>query len=156
MHNSNANLEFTDLCVKGEGVKEHGADEGDVGGLAVEHGLLRGYPQAGQLRQHVDHFISLEIVNENIWNPEIFYKFQVHGNHYCVIYIIFISQRRPKVWHNSQSSLLPLNVEVRGERDAVGGVVDPEHLINVYADANLVGLVCVRKLKFRIIVRKAD
>ena len=29
-------LELADLGVKGEGVKEHGADEGDVGRLAEE------------------------------------------------------------------------------------------------------------------------
>ena len=38
-------LEFTDLCVKGEGVEEHGADEGDVGGLAVVDPLPGIYPQ---------------------------------------------------------------------------------------------------------------
>ena len=29
-----AHLELADLCVKGEGVKEHRTDEGDVGRLA--------------------------------------------------------------------------------------------------------------------------
>ncbi len=31
----NMYLELADLCVQGEGVEEHGADEGDVSGLAA-------------------------------------------------------------------------------------------------------------------------
>ena len=37
----NLYLELADLCVKGEGVKEHGANEGDVGRLAGEKVSLR-------------------------------------------------------------------------------------------------------------------
>ena len=37
-------LELADLGVKGEGVKEHGADEGDVCGLAKHYILVSSYP----------------------------------------------------------------------------------------------------------------
>ena len=49
MHNANANLEFTDLCVKRKGIEEHGADEGDVGCLAVVDPLPGIYPQPSKL-----------------------------------------------------------------------------------------------------------
>ena len=42
-------LEFTYLCVQWEGVEHHGADEGDVGGLAVVNPLLPVYPQSSKL-----------------------------------------------------------------------------------------------------------
>ena len=51
-----AYLESAPLCVKRELVKAHGTDEGDVGGLAVQH--LTGCsvdPEPGQLRQHIYH-----------------------------------------------------------------------------------------------------
>ena len=44
-----AHLELAALRVQGELVEPHGADEGDVAGLAVHHSPTRVNPQAGQL-----------------------------------------------------------------------------------------------------------
>ena len=78
MHNANANLEFTDLCVKGEGIEEHGADEGDVGGLAVVHPLPGIYPQPSKLGQNINCLEGFQVVDEDVWNPQTFYQLQVH------------------------------------------------------------------------------
>ena len=43
------------LSVQGEVVEDHGADEGDLGGLRVHDLLLGVHPQTRQLGQHVDH-----------------------------------------------------------------------------------------------------
>ena len=41
----------------------HGTDEGDVGGLAVQHRLVGVDPQAGHLGQHVNHLHSPHVLN---------------------------------------------------------------------------------------------
>jgi hypothetical protein len=47
-------LKLAYLSVKREGVKDHGTDEGDVGGLAVVDPLPPVYPQTGQLGENRD------------------------------------------------------------------------------------------------------
>ena len=49
----------------------HGADEGDVGGLAVQHRLVGVDPQAGHLGQHVNHLHSPHPLNlKSTWHVE--------------------------------------------------------------------------------------
>ena len=55
-----------------------------------------------------------------------------------------------------QSPLVPLHVEVGGERDGVVIAADGEDLVDVNADADLVWLFCEWKLKFGIVFRKTQ
>ena len=49
----------------------HGTDEGDVGGLAVQHRLVGVDPQAGHLGQHVNHLHSPHVLNhKSTWHVE--------------------------------------------------------------------------------------
>ena len=57
---------------------------------------------------------------------------------------------------NIQSSFRPFNVEVGGKGNAVVLVIDPEHLINVNADIDLIDALCDWKLKLGIIVMQTD
>ena len=52
-----------------------------MGGLTVENEFIRVDPQPRKFGQHVDHFVSFQVVNKNVWQPEIFDKFQVHRTH---------------------------------------------------------------------------
>ena len=78
LHKANTHLEFTDLRVKGEGVEEHGADECDVGGLAVVHPLPGVYPQPSKLGQNINSFKCFQVVDEDVGNPEAFNQLQVY------------------------------------------------------------------------------
>ena len=71
-------LELAPLGVQGEGVKQHWADEGDAGGLAVVDPLPGVYPQSGQFGENINCFECFQVVNENIGNPEVFYQLQIH------------------------------------------------------------------------------
>ena len=75
-----AHLELAALGVQGELVEAHGADEGDVGGLAVHHRPTCVDPEAGQLGEHVDDLVGLEVVDEDVGDPEVLDKLQVHGD----------------------------------------------------------------------------
>ena len=66
------NLKFTDLSIKREGVKEHGADEGDVGGLAVVDPLAAIYPQSSKLGENINSLEGFQVVDEDVGNPEAF------------------------------------------------------------------------------------
>ena len=66
-------LKLTNLSVQREGVELHGADEGDVGGLAVVHPLPGIYPQSSKFGKDVDWLKSFQIVDEDIGNPEAFH-----------------------------------------------------------------------------------
>ena len=52
-------LKLAPLGIQGEGVKQHGADEGDAGGLAVVDPLLGVYPKAGKFGEDVNCFECL-------------------------------------------------------------------------------------------------
>ena len=69
---------LTYLCVEWEGVKHHGADEGDVCRLAVVDSFTGIYPQPSKFRQNINCFKSLQVVNKNIGNPKIFYQLQIY------------------------------------------------------------------------------
>ena len=60
---------FTYLCVERKRVKSHWTNERDVRGLGVEDVVLGRDPEPGVLREHLHHFESLEVVNENVWKP---------------------------------------------------------------------------------------
>ena len=66
------------MRVKREGVKQHGADEGDVGGLAVVDPLPGVYPQSGQFGEHINCLEGLQVVDEDIREPQTFYQLKVH------------------------------------------------------------------------------
>ena len=86
-------LELADLRVKGERVKEHRADESYVSRLAEEKDFHRSeisdkkpvidplppiYPEAGQLGEDVDHPESLEVVDEDVRDPQAVDQLKVH------------------------------------------------------------------------------
>ena len=71
-------LELAPLGVQGEGVKQHGADEGDAGGLAVVDPLPGVYPQPSKFRQNINSFECLQVVDENIGNPQVLYQLKVY------------------------------------------------------------------------------
>ena len=136
------NAELAGLRVKGELVEPHRADEGDVGGLAVQHVLVRVDPQARQLRQHVDHFVGFQVVDKNVRQPQVLDKLQVHGDHHLLRGVIAGSEGGAKGGEHVQPALPPLHVEVGGEGDAVVLVVDPQHLVNVNGHFYRVCLFC--------------
>ena len=49
-------LKFAPLCVQWKGIKHHGADKGDVGGLGVVDALLGVNPESSQFGQNIDSF----------------------------------------------------------------------------------------------------
>ena len=51
-------------------MEEHGANEGDVGCLAVVHPLPPVYPQPSKLGQNRDGLESFQVVDEDVWDPE--------------------------------------------------------------------------------------
>ena len=61
------------LSVERKGIEDHGTDEGDVGGLAVVNPLLGIHPEPRQLRQHFYCLESLEVVDEDVWDPKVVY-----------------------------------------------------------------------------------
>ena len=73
-----SNLELADLSVQRKGVKQHGAYEGDVGGLAVVDPLPPVYPQTSQLGQNINSLEGFQVVYEDVWDPETFDQLQVH------------------------------------------------------------------------------
>lgn len=104
------------MCVQWEGVETHWTDEGDVGGLRVEDVVVGSNPKARVLRQNLHHFERLEIVDEDIWKPELINQLQIDRDH-CV-------GRRgiellEKALRNMQARLLPQDVEVRAESHRV-------------------------------------
>ena len=86
-------LELADLRVKGERVKEHRADESYVSRLAEKKKIFTGrriqtkpvidplppiYPEPSQLGEDVDHPESLEVVDEDVRNPQAVDQLKVH------------------------------------------------------------------------------
>lgn len=67
----------SNLRVQWEGVEAHRAYERDVRGLRVQDGVLGRHPQPRVLRQHLDHFERLEIVNEDVGQPQVLDQLQV-------------------------------------------------------------------------------
>ena len=66
-------LKLACLRVKRKGIKDHGTDEGDVSCLAVVDSLLGIHPQSSQFRQHFYCLESLEVVDEDVWDPKVVY-----------------------------------------------------------------------------------
>jgi hypothetical protein len=85
------------LRVKREGIKQHGADEGDVGGLAVVDPLPSVYPQSGQFRENINCLEGFQVVDEDVWNPQTFYKLKIHystKNNYPFC-LVLVSEKIP-------------------------------------------------------------
>ena len=72
------NLKFADLCVEREGVEEHWADEGDVGGLAVVDPLAAIYPQSSKLGENINSLEGFQVVDEDVRKPEAFDQLEVN------------------------------------------------------------------------------
>ena len=72
------NLKFANLSVKREGVEQHGADEGDVGGLAVVDPLPGVYPQSGQFGENINCLEGFQVVDEDVRKPQTFYQLEIH------------------------------------------------------------------------------
>ena len=93
--------------------------------LGIHYLLVTRYPQTCMLGQHFYHlrqgvrillpsfpyFESLEVVDENIWKPQLFDQLQVDRNHGVCRIIQFIEEPPwdVKPW------LLPHHVEIRAE-----------------------------------------
>ena len=73
-----SHLELACLSVEGETVEDHGTDEGDVCGLAVVDPLPRVHPETSELGEDLDCLECLEIVDENVGNPEVIYQLQIN------------------------------------------------------------------------------
>ena len=162
------------LSVERKLVKPHGTDEGDVGGLAVQHVLVCVNPETRQLWKNVYHFVGFEIVDENVGHPKVFDEFKIHGHHhrirgvrirpaqfywveiFCVWNCWHSPQWRSKLWRHIEPPFLPLDIEVSWECDAVCRVIYPQYLVDVDADADFVHLVDVRKLELGIVIREAN
>ena len=52
-----------------------------MSGLTVENILLVGDPQASQLGQNSNNFVSFQVVDKDVWDPESVNELQTHGDH---------------------------------------------------------------------------
>ena len=80
-----SHLKLAPLCVQGERVEEHGADEGDAGGLAVVDPLRGVNPQPSEFRENINGFECFQVVDENIGNPKAFYQLKVNLNKWFLV-----------------------------------------------------------------------
>ena len=67
----------SNLRVQWEGVEAHRAYECDVRRLRVHDGVLGRDPEPRVLRQHLDHLERLEIVDEDVGQPQVLDELQV-------------------------------------------------------------------------------
>ena len=110
------------LSIQGKGVEAHGANEGDVCGLGIEYLLAGRDPQAGVLAQHLDHFESLEVVDENVRQPQFVDQLEVDRNHRglvdfaAVAGLAHVEQVLQEGFGDPQPRLFPKDVEVGAER----------------------------------------
>ena len=72
-------LSILHLSVKRKVVKPHGADEVYLRGLGVHDVLVPGDPQPGVPLQHAHHLECLQVVDEDVWQPEQVDQLQVDG-----------------------------------------------------------------------------
>ena len=77
------------LSVQRKLVEPHGTNEGDVSRLTVENILLRGDPQASQFGQNSNNFVSFQVVDKDVWDPESVNELQAHGDHSVVAARVF-------------------------------------------------------------------
>ena len=66
------------MGVQREGVKHHGTDEGDVGGLAVVDPLAAIYPQSSKLGENINSLEGFQVVDEDVRKPEAFDQLEVN------------------------------------------------------------------------------
>ena len=69
------------LRVQREGVEAHRANESDVSSLGIKHVVVGGNPQTSVLGQHFHHLEGLEVINEDVWKPQLIDQLQVHRDH---------------------------------------------------------------------------
>lgn len=143
-------LKLAPLLIQWKLVEPHWTDECDVGGLAVHHRTAGVDPQTGQLGQHVNHFVSLQVVDEDVGDPEILDELQRHG--YVLGQGGVVGVGRVDV----EPSLLPLHVEVGGEGDTVVLVVDTEHLFYIDSHRYVIRLLGVHSILFNTHTADSD
>ena len=90
---------------------------------------------------------GLEVVDEDIWQPQMADKLQVDRNHGVAVAGVDVVHERVG---DVQAGLLPHHVEVGTELNAVLLVVDGEHIHNV--DANVNGVDRPREGKIKLVV----
>ena len=90
---------------------------------------------------------GLEVVDEDIWQPQMVDKLQVDRNHGVAVAGVDVVHERVG---DVQAGLLPHHVKVGTELNAVLLVVDGEHIHNV--DANVNGVHCPGEGKIKLVV----
>ena len=99
------------MSVKGKGVEYHGTDEGDVCCLTVIYSLVGVNPQTSKLRQDVDGFERFQVVDKDIWEPELVDQLQVDRNHGLFREGGGVDVSQEHLWY-LQSGLCPHHVKV--------------------------------------------
>ena len=69
------------LCIQGEGIEPHWANESYVSGLRVENVIICGDPQTSMFGQDLHHLKGLEVINEDIWKPQLVDQLQIDRDH---------------------------------------------------------------------------
>ena len=90
---------------------------------------------------------GLEVVDEDIWQPQMVDKLQVDRNHGVAVTGVYVVHERVG---DVQAGLLPHHVKVGTELNAVLLVVDGEHIHNV--DANVNGVDFPGEGKIKLVV----
>ena len=100
------------LRVEGKRVESHRAYEGDMRGLRVHDVFTSRDPEPGVFAQHLDHLESLEIVDENVGQPELVDELEVHRDHRRLVDVAHVENVVEERVGDSQSRLLPKHVEI--------------------------------------------
>ena len=66
------------MRVEREGIEDHWTDECDVGGLTVVNPFVCIDPQPSELRKNLNSLECFQIVNEDVWYPQVVDQLQVH------------------------------------------------------------------------------
>ena len=78
------NKKTAGLGVQRKLVEPHWTNEGDVSCLTVQNTLLGGDPQSSQFGQNSNNFVSFQVVDKDVWDPESVNELQTHGDHSLV------------------------------------------------------------------------
>lgn len=123
--------------------------------LGVEYVVGGVDPESGQLIEDVDHLVSLEIVNENVWHPQVLDKLEVHRHHYVGVVRVINPRTRllaSEFRIEMNPFFRPLDVEVARERDGVVFVVDSQHLVDINGDGDVVDALLHREFELGVVL----
>ena len=76
VHVGGAHSELTDMFIKRISLKPHGTQEGDLSKLIVEHISAINDPHSSQAVQNLGTVEAFQIVNENVWCPQVIQELQ--------------------------------------------------------------------------------